>query len=109
MGRKSQPDNVCGIEYSMAVLGKKWTLIILRSLSEGTRRFGQLKRELSAVSTKTLAQRLKDLEKHAIVDRKSYPEIPPRVEYTLTKKGKALEPILRQMKDWGKRFGQAVS
>lgn len=99
---KTKANNVCGIEYALGVLGKKWTLLIVRSLSKQKRRFGELQRELGDINTKTLTQRLRELEKHSIIKRHSYPEIPPKVEYELTKKGKSLIPILMQVKNWGK-------
>jgi DNA-binding HxlR family transcriptional regulator len=90
----------CGIEYTLKFLGSKWTFLILRELFTGTKRFGELRHSLKSISTKTLIERLRDLEDDHIVERKIYPEVPPRVEYTLTERGQSLEPILQAMRDW---------
>lgn len=90
----------CGIEYTLKFMGSKWTFLILRELFSGTKRFGELKRGLKSISTKTLVERLHELEADHIVERKLYPEVPPRVEYTLTARGQSLRPILDAMKEW---------
>ena len=91
----------CPIERTLSVIGGKWTILILRDLFDGTKRFGELRRSLDGVSPKTLSQRLRGLEAQGIVERVIYPEIPPRVEYSLTEKGKSLRAILDQMRSWG--------
>lgn len=91
----------CPIEKTMRVIGGKWTILILRDLFSGTKRFGELQRSLPGISPKTLSERLKQLEAQSIIGREMYPEIPPRVEYTLTEKGKSLESILDDMRTWG--------
>lgn len=91
----------CPIEKTLKVIGSKWTVLILRDLMEGTRRFGQLRDSLSGISPKTLSARLKELERARIVQRRVYPEVPPRVEYSLSARGRSLSSILEAMRDWG--------
>lgn len=91
----------CPIERTFAIIGSKWTVLILRELSSGTKRFGQLRDSLRGISPKTLTQRLRELEKDGIVHKTSYPEIPPRVEYRLTTRGESLRTILTALARWG--------
>ncbi|MDT8717540.1 helix-turn-helix transcriptional regulator [Clostridium sp. 19966] len=92
----------CSIEAALDIIGSKWTFLIIRDLLiDGRLRFGDLLRSLEGVSPKTLSLRLKELEKYGLVNRIVYPEIPPRVEYELTEKGKKLEPIFIELKKWG--------
>lgn len=83
------------------MIGKKWVILILRDLLGGTRRFTDLLQSLSGISPKTLSERLKELEEDGLITRKAYPEIPPRVEYSLTEKGRSLNGILEAMMKWG--------
>ena len=96
-----QGNQCCPIERTLSVIGGKWTMLILRDLLDGTRRFGELRRSLDGVSPKTLSQRLRELEAQGVVQRVIYPEVPPRVEYSLTERGKSLRAILDQMRTWG--------
>lgn len=91
----------CSVERTMVVLGPKWATLILRDLLRGPCRFGALLQRLEGISPKTLTDRLRDLEAHGIVTRTIYPEIPPRVEYALTGKGRALAPVIDAMATWG--------
>ena len=91
----------CPIEKTLCIIDGKWTILILRDLFNGTRRFGELRRSLDGISPKTLSLRLRGLEAQGIVERVIYPEVPPRVEYSLTEKGQSLRGILDQMRDWG--------
>ena len=91
----------CPIEKTLRVIGGKWTILILRDLFNGTKRFGELQRSLHGISPKTLSERLKQLEAQGIIRRMIYPEIPPRVEYSLTEKGESLQAILDDMRTWG--------
>lgn len=93
----------CPIEKTLSVIGKKWTVLILRDLMVGTRRFGELLNSLEGISPKTLSERLKELEEGGVVHRQVFPEIPPRVEYSLTEKGRSLGGILEAMMEWGSR------
>ena len=96
-----EQNQCCPIERTLQVIGGKWTLLILRDLFTGTKRFGELLRSLHGISPKTLSERLRQLEAQDIVERVIYPEVPPRVEYSLTEKGKSLRAILDQMRTWG--------
>jgi len=82
----------------------KWTLLIIRDLAEGRARFGELERSLAGISPRTLSLRLRALEEEGIVQRRTYPEVPPRVEYALTEKGRALIPIVEDMRAYGTRW-----
>lgn len=92
------------IASAMEIIGNKWTALILRDLAEGAKRFGELEKSVAGINPRTLSQRLDDLEKHAIVTKTSFAEVPPRVEYTLTQKGTDLVPVLRQMAAWGDKY-----
>ena len=96
-----EQNQCCPIERTLQVIGGKWTLLILRDLFTGTKRFGELLRSLHGISPKTLSERLRQLEAQGIIGRVIYPEIPPRVEYSLTEKGKSLQAILGEMRTWG--------
>ena len=93
----------CPIEKAIKLIGGKWTILILRDLFTGTKRFGELRKSLIGVSPKTLSGRLRYLEEEGILLRKIYPEVPPRVEYTLTKRGKSLGVIIESMRIWGEK------
>jgi DNA-binding HxlR family transcriptional regulator len=79
----------------------KWTLLLVRDLAEGCSRFCELERSLAGISPRTLSLRLRALEEEGIVERHTYPEVPPRVEYSLTDKGRALLPIVEGMRSYG--------
>ncbi|MBC8059146.1 MAG: helix-turn-helix transcriptional regulator [Clostridiaceae bacterium] len=96
------PPNVeCSIEKVLDVLEGKWSFLIIKNLFEGTRRFGELRKALHEVSPKTLTMRLRELEINGIIERKSYATIPPKVEYSLTEKGRSLDKVIKEMKLWG--------
>jgi DNA-binding HxlR family transcriptional regulator len=92
------------IASAMQIIGNKWTALILRDLAGGPKRFSELEKSVGSINPRTLSARLDDLEKHAIVTKKCFAEVPPRVEYTLTKKGEDLIPVLQQMAAWGTRY-----
>ena len=94
-------DKNCPVEKTVNIIGGKWTLLILRDLFVGTKRFGELRASLIGVSPKTLTEKLRTLEQEGIVERKIFPEVPPRVEYSLTKRGKTLKKIFDEMQQWG--------
>lgn len=96
-------DKNCPVERTVNVIGGKWTLLILRDLFSGTKRFGELRASLTGISPKTLTERLRALEQDGIVVRKIYPEVPPRVEYSLTTSGQTLKPVIEGMREWGER------
>lgn len=95
----------CTVERTLDVIGAKWTTLILRELLAGTRRYGELKSALGRVSPKTLTERLRALEAQGILTRTVYPEVPPRVEYTLTERGRSLGEIIGAMAEWGAQWG----
>lgn len=99
---KGTPGEPCPIAKTLDVIGTKWTFLIIRDLLiEGTMRFSDLLRSMNGISPKTLSLRLKELEDQGILKRKVFPEVPPRVEYTLTEKGKRLESIFIELKRFG--------
>lgn len=94
-------EHKCGINSAVEIIGSKWNLIIIWRLSEGPIRFTELQKQLGDVNSKTITKHLRDLEKHKIITRTVYPEVPPRVEYALTEAGKAFIPILVTINEWG--------
>lgn len=95
---------ICPVLLTAEIISGKWTLLILRDLSRGVNRFSALERSLTGISPKTLSERLKTLEKAGIVTRKSYAEVPPRVEYTLTQMGLDLIPLIDHMRCYGEKW-----
>lgn len=95
------------IASAMEIIGSKWTALILRDLSSGPKRFSELEKSVGTINPRTLSQRLDDLERHRIVSKRSFSEVPPRIEYTLTQKGQDLVPVLRQMAAWGNKYYDA--
>lgn len=102
---KCTNNQTCPVERTLRIIGSKWTILIIRDLLEGTKRFGELRKSIAGISPRTLSDRLKSLEKEGIITRKIYPEVPPRVEYSLTKRGRGLTSIIMSMKEWGKAAG----
>lgn len=95
----------CEIEVALEIISGKWIALILWTLgTKGTKRFGELKRELSGITQKMLTQQLRTLEKYGIVKRTVYYEIPPIVEYSLTEMGNKLMPIFKELDIWGKEY-----
>jgi len=100
------PNKYCDENFScqanklLSIVSSKWTLLILSELLDGTKRFGQLKKSLPGISPKTLSQRLQELEKEGLVNRKIYPEVPPRVEYSLSQKAEGLKSIFFSLVQW---------
>jgi DNA-binding HxlR family transcriptional regulator len=86
------------------IISGKWTLLVIRDLAASECRFCELERSLRGISPRTLSLRLRALEEHGIVKRQTYPEVPPRVEYTLTEKGRALVPLIEEMRAYGHRW-----
>jgi DNA-binding HxlR family transcriptional regulator len=97
-------DETCPVCRTADIVCGKWTLLLVRDLAEGRSRFCELERSLSGISPRTLSLRLRALEEEGIVERMTYPEVPPRVEYALTDKGLALLPIIEDMRDYGSRW-----
>ncbi|VEF49649.1 positive regulator of hxlAB expression [Bacillus freudenreichii] len=100
----------CEKELTFAIIGGKWKMLILWNLGkEGTKRFNELKSLLPGVSQKTLATQLKELEADLIIHRKVYPVVPPKVEYSLTKMGESLLPLLDAISEWGKHYKEMAA
>ncbi len=97
-------DETCPVCRTAEVVCGKWTLLIIRDLAAGRARFCELERSLRGISPRTLSIRLRTLEEAGIVARRTYPEVPPRVEYALTEKGRALVPIIEGMRTYGSRW-----
>ncbi|MEU2256237.1 helix-turn-helix domain-containing protein [Nocardia xishanensis] len=102
MNGKSDADHdVCGMSVAIDVVGGKWKLHLMWVLGAGPQRFGEIRRLLEGVSEKVLAENLRQLESSGVVHREVYPEIPPRVEYSLTPIGHELAAALRPLEEWG--------
>lgn len=99
---KKLPD--CPVETTLTLISDKWKVLILRDLLTGTKRFGELKRSVGNVSQKVLTAQLRQMEESGLLIRTVYPEVPPRVEYTLTELGYSLKPVLDAMWDWGESY-----
>lgn len=96
----------CGIDVTLAVVGGKWKASILWHLAQQTMRFSDLQRQFTDTTRKMLTQQLRELEADGLVHREVYPQVPPKVEYSLTEKGCSIVPILQQMCDWGRHYLQ---
>ncbi len=94
----------CPVETTVRLLGNKWCVLIIRDLMNGTQRFGELLRSVSGISQRSLTMNLRFLEEYGIINRKVYPQVPPRVEYSLTELGHSLKPILDSMAQWGMEY-----
>lgn len=93
----------CRVEDALSILVGKWKpIILLHLLQEGTKRFNELKRSMPGITQKMLTKQLRELEEEDIIDRMVYPQVPPKVEYSITEYGRSLEPILEAMHEWGK-------
>ena len=97
-------DESCPVCRTADIVCGKWTLLLVRDLAEGRSRFCELERSLAGISPRTLSLRLRALEEEGIVERQTFPEVPPRVEYALTEKGRALLPIIEGMRTYGQEW-----
>jgi DNA-binding HxlR family transcriptional regulator len=97
-------DPTCPVCRTADIVCGKWTLLLVRDLAEGRSRFCELERSLNGISPRTLSLRLRALEEEGIVERQTYAEVPPRVEYSLTAKGRALIPIIDGMRHYGESW-----
>jgi DNA-binding HxlR family transcriptional regulator len=95
------PNSDCPVCRTADIVCGKWTLLVIRDLADGRSRFCELERSLAGISPRTLSLRLRSLEEEGIVERRTFPEVPPRVEYALTEKGRALVPIIESMRSYG--------
>lgn len=94
----------CPVEYTASIISNKWKTIILRELMMGVKRYNELTRSVKGISAKVLTQNLRELERDGIVERKVYPVVPPKVEYSLTDKGHELKGIIDLMRDYGEKY-----
>src|SRR5271154_3389191 len=97
-------DDTCPVCHTTEIVCGKWTLLLVRDLAAGRSRFCELERSLAGISPRTLSLRLRALEEEGIVERHTFPEVPPRVEYALTVKGRALLPIIDDMREYGEQW-----
>jgi DNA-binding HxlR family transcriptional regulator len=97
-------ESPCPVSQCAEIISGKWTLLVIRDLAEGPHRFCELERSLEGISPRTLSLRLRALEDCGVVARRTYPEVPPRVEYGLTDKGRALVPLIEDMRRYGERW-----
>ena len=97
-------DPTCPVCATADIVCGKWTILVIRDLAEGRSRFCELERSLQGISPRTLSLRLRDLEAEGIVARETFPEVPPRVEYSLTAKGEALLPLIEDMRRYGREW-----
>ena len=91
----------CPVETTLSILENKWRILILRDLLSGKKRFGELKKSIGNISQRSLTMNLRFMEECKIIERKVFPEVPPRGESSLTELGNSLKPILKAMEDWG--------
>ena len=103
-GESEMTDPSCPVCRTAEIISGKWTLLVIRDLADANRRFCELERSLEGISPRTLSLRLRALEECGIVERHTYPEVPPRVEYALTEKGRALVPLIEEMRTYGRRW-----
>lgn len=99
----------CPVETTLMLIGDKWTVLILRDLMTGTKRFGELKKSIGSISQKVLTAQLRDMEQKGLLTRMVYAEVPPRVEYTLTDTGYSLKPVLDALWTWGEQYKASIN
>ena len=99
-----ESNETCPVCQTAEIIAGKWTLLIIRDLADGRSRFCELERSLEGISPRTLSLRLRALEAEGVIERRTYPEVPPRVEYRLTAKGQALVPMIEHMRRYGRQW-----
>ncbi len=99
----------CPVETTLTLIGNKWQVLILRDLMDGAKRFKELQRSVGSISQKVLTSNLRTMEAQGLVHREVYAEVPPRVEYSLTKLGASLRPVLEAMGTWGTFYKKLVA
>jgi DNA-binding HxlR family transcriptional regulator len=100
----AESNSRCPVCRTADVVCGKWTLLVIRDLADGRSRFCELERSLEGISPRTLSLRLRALEEEGVLERRTFPEVPPRVEYALTEKGRALVPLIEDMRRYGLRW-----
>ena len=98
----------CPVETTISLIGGKWKLLIMRNLLSRSWRFNELKKDLKGISQNVLTYNLRSMEEDGIIIRKVYPEIPPKVEYCLTKLDKSMKPIIKSMEKWGIEYKNKI-
>ena len=109
MTEKTKTFPACPVETTLMLIGDKWKVLILRDLLDGTKRFSELRRSVGSASQKVLTANLRQMERDGLVHREVFPEVPPRVEYSLTKLGQSLQPILTSMQTWGEAYKKQLA
>lgn len=99
--QNEQQLNRCPVSFTLSMIGGRWKAAIIWKLSEGPLRFGQLRAAVGKVSDRMLAKQLGEMQEDGLVARQAYAEVPPRVEYALTRRGRSLEPVLQAVLQWG--------
>ncbi|WKY44349.1 helix-turn-helix domain-containing protein [Eubacteriaceae bacterium ES2] len=98
----------CPVATTVALIGSKWKLLIIRNLRVRPWRFNELKKNLDGISQKVLTDSLRSMENDGIITRTVYPEVPPRVEYALSDLGLSMEPIIQAMEEWGNDYKKTI-
>lgn len=96
----------CPVETTLMLISDRWKVLIIRDLLEGTKRFGELKKSIGAISQKVLTANLRSMEESGLINRKVYAQVPPKVEYSLTETGYSLKSVLDAMIVWGNNYKQ---
>lgn len=104
--RNNRPEH-CPVEIALGVIGGKWKGVILYHLIDGEKRFGELRKFMPAVTQRMLTKQLRELESDGLIHREVYKEVPPKVEYSLTKSAAPLKPIILKLEQWGKSLGRS--
>ena len=99
----------CPVETTLTLISDKWKVLIIRDLLPGTKRFGELKKSIGSVSQKVLTTQLRQMEERGLLTRTVYPEVPLRVEYTLTELGQSLRPVLDALWNWGNNYKEKMT
>lgn len=98
----------CPVEITLMMMSSKWKVLIIRELLTGTKRFGELKKAVGTITQKVLTSNLREMEDNGLVERRVFPEVPPRVEYTLSDVGYSLAVVLDSMAEWGGAYRQLL-
>lgn len=97
---------ICACAVTIALLSSKWKVLIMRDLLNGTHRFNELKKSIQGISQKMLTQSLKEMAADGLIKRHVFPEVPPKVEYSLTQTGESLRPVIDSLNQWGTHYLQ---
>ena len=100
--------SACPVEVTLNMIENKWKVLIIRDLMSGTKRFGELKKSIGSITQKVLTSNLRSMEEDGLLVRKVYPQVPPKVEYTLTEVGYSLQIVTEAMMEWGTLYKEAT-